>query len=157
MSAVNDNIATGTGTSTAQIQADITSAITLMMRLEAENGKPFHQMPSQFVIVAPPNIMGNMNEALFAAVISQTSNVRNRGVNIEPIYTAHLTDTNDWYLLHTGGALRPLIFQLREPVSLESDTSGSHAFSYDQYRYKISGRYVVGYGHYANAVKVTNT
>lgn len=156
--ATQSNIVTGTGTTTAQIQADITSAIVRMLGFKAENNEPFHEEPQQFKIVAPPALLGNMNEAVFASIISNTSNVRNRGISLEPIFTSRLSDANDWYLLHVGGSVRPLIMQDREPVTLEESTTGSEAaFQREQWEYKVRGRYAVGYGHWANAVKVANT
>ena len=158
MSATQDNLLAGTGTTTAQIQADITSSIAAMMRFVAENGEPFHEAPQEFVIVAPPNVMGNMNEAIFAGIVSNTSNVRNAGLSITPLYTSRLTDVNDWYLLRVDTPLRPLIFQVREPVTLEpEDVMSTGPFEREQYRYKVRGRYNVGYGHWANAVKVVNS
>lgn len=157
-SAAQDNLLAGTGTTTAQIQADITSTIAAMMRFVAENGEPFHEAPQRFVIVAPPDIMGNMNEALYASIVSNTSNVRNQGLSITPLYTSRLTDTNDWYMLRVDTPLRPLIYQVREPITLEpEDAMSTGPFEREQYRYKVRGRYAVGYGHWANAAKVVNS
>jgi phage major head subunit gpT-like protein len=157
MSAVQDNLLGGTGTTTAQLQADVTSAIAAMAKFEAENGKPYHNMLREFTIVCPWDILGNVNEAVYAKMISNTDNVKYRGMTIDVLPSAHLTDANDWYLLHTGGALRPLIFQLREAVSLLSDTQGSHTIEYMEHRFSLSGRYVAGYGHWASAVKMVNS
>jgi phage major head subunit gpT-like protein len=156
--AAQDNLLAGTGTTTAQIQADIVSALVALMGFLAENGEMFHDMPSRFVLVCHPARLAQVNEALYAQLISNTSNVQLRGFTIDPLYTPRLSDTNDWYLLHVGSALRPLILQDREAVTLETADNASEAyFAREQIEYKLRGRYAVGYGHWANAVKVVNT
>ncbi len=152
-----DNLLAGTGTTTAQLQTDITAAIAAMAGFTAENGMPYHNMMREFVIVCPWAILGTMNEAVYAKTISNTDNVKFRGMTIDVLPSAHLSDANDWYLLHVGSALRPLIFQLREPVSLESDTTGSHVIDFKEHRFSLSGRYNTGYGHWASATKTVNT
>lgn len=155
-----DNLLAGTGTSTAQISTDFNTAISTMLGFIAENGEPFHASgTSRFAVVAPPALMKPMKEALGASIISNTSNVQFDGLSVDVIFEPRLaaTDANDWYLLHVGGGLRPLIFQDREPLTLEDTRDGDAAVLQEQYIFKARARYNVGYGFWQDACKVVNS
>lgn len=153
-----DNLLAGTGTTTAQIGTDINTAMATMLSFLAENGEPFHANGmGQLTVISPPSMMKTMQEALGSGIISNTSNVQFEGVNIKVIFEPRLADANDWYLLHTGGGLRPLIFQDREPLTLEDTREGDAAVLREQYIFKARARYNVGYGFWQDAVKVVNS
>jgi len=155
-----DNLLAGTGTSTSQIAADFNTAISTMLGFIAENGEPFHASgASKFAVVAPPALMKPMKEALGASIISNTSNVQFDGLSVDVIFEPRLasTDSNDWYLLHTGGGLKPLIFQDREPLTLEDTRDGDAAVLSEQYIFKVRARYNVGYGFWQDACKIVNS
>lgn len=153
-----DNLLAGSGTTTANFQTDITQGIAAMLGFLKENGKPFHANPRMFQVVAPPAIMGSMEEAIGAAIVSNTSNVRNARFVIDTIYSAEIgaDDANDWYLLHTGGSVRPLVMTDREPASLVMDDTTTLAID-RKMRWSLAGRWKEGYGHHGNAVKIVNT
>ncbi|MEK0431097.1 MAG: hypothetical protein RL139_901 [Gemmatimonadota bacterium] len=153
-----DNLLAGTGTSVAQIGADLSAAIAAMKNFVDEEGKPFHSSLGGLVIVAPPGIETNMRTVLNAGIISQTTNVQQGQATL--VVSPYLSDVNDWYLLHTGGALRPLIFQSRTPVefeSLDQPESNESAFMRDIYYFGTRARYVGAYGFWQDAIKTTNS
>lgn len=160
-SGTGDNLIDGTGGSVAQIQADVTSAVAAMMAIKGTNGEYRLSNPTQFVIAAPVGLMGNMETALNAAIVSQTSNVQNARFSIKAFYDARLTatDANDWYLLHTGGALKPLLYQELDAPSLETQESpdSDSVFGQEVYSYKARYDAAFGYGHFGDAVKVVNS
>jgi len=159
LAAAQDNLLAGTGTTTAQIQTDITSAIVAHMGFVRENGKKFHGSIRQLVVVAPPGVFGTMEEAIKSTLISNTSNVRFNAFTIDTLYAPELsvtgssTDANDWYLLNVGTALRPLIWQEREAVGLTRIDDEENG----QIKFIIKGRHVEGYGHWAGATKTVNS
>lgn len=157
-SAAGDNIIAGTGTTTAQVSADINSALAQMMGFKATNDEPFHEDIVSAVLVCHPTIRQPVMEALNATIISNTSNVGFTGVDIKPLFTARLSDTNDWYLLNTSSPVRPLLLQDRVPVSFEAlEGQSDSAFLREHYLYQVRRRAVVGYSFWQHAVKVTNT
>lgn len=155
--AAGDNIISGTGTSTAQVSTDLASAIERMMSFVSENGEPFHDGDlTRLAIVCGPALRKPLMEALGATIISNTSNVQVDGVETRLMVSGRLTGS-DWYLFHTGGADKPLIFQDRVAVTLEAQEAGSEpSLVREQYRYKVRGRHVAGYAHWQNAVKIDN-
>jgi phage major head subunit gpT-like protein len=158
-SGVQDNLAGGSGTTTAQVQADINSVLATMMNFLAENGEPFQEGPSKFIIAAPPALRKPILEALNISEYPDRTQAQLGGMSIEPLFLPRLTatDANDWYFLHVGGSEKPLIFQDREPVTFESTEEGSGgSIMREQYYYKVRARYNVGYGPWQHAIKVVN-
>lgn len=155
---VQDNLLAGTGTTTAQVSADIQSAIVSLMSSLSENGEPLNDFPTEFTLIAPPALMRSVNEALFATIVSNTSNVGFNGFKITPLFSPRLSDANDWYLLDTSpGASRSLIFQEREGVQFEELGEGTPNYVIqEEYIFKVRWRGAVGYGHWGHAVKVVN-
>ena len=152
-----DNLLAGSGTSNAQVQTDITTGIATIMGFTGENGEPMVENPTQWALVAPPELMGVVKEALKSQEISNTTNVRFAGMSFDIILDARLTDATDWYLLYTGGGTKPLIFQDRTPLefsSQEQDSDGG--FRREQYLYKVRARYNGGYSLWQYAVKFVN-
>jgi len=155
-----DNLLGGSGTTTANFQTDLTTGVSTIMTFLGENGEPVVENPSSFAVVAPPNVMGTLREALGSQEISNTTNVRFQGMSFDIILDPRLssTDTNDWYLLYTGGGVKPLIFQDRSPLeftALERDSDGG--FTKEQYKYKVRARYVGGYSFWQYACKFVNS
>jgi len=155
-SGTQSNLVSQTGTTTAAVATDINTAISQMIALKAENGEPFHDMPTQFVIMAGPALRKPVREAVNAAIISQTSNVQLQGDSIELIFSARLTG-NTWYLLNTDGPVRPLLFQDREPLeftALEAANDSDSTFRREVYSYKVRQRCRAGYSFWQKAMKV---
>lgn len=154
-----DNLLAGNGiASAANVQTDLGAVITTLAGLKGENGEPFNEDIDQIHVVAPWAAQGVMEEAIHAAVLNNTSNVRFARQTIVPHYVNRLTDTNDWYAFVTdGNAGRPIIYQELDPISFEVLAEGS-----DQWVNKEVGTAKVrwdgkfGWGHFANAVKVVN-
>jgi len=157
-----DNLLGGSGTSTANAMTDINTAIRTMAEFIGENSEPFHSTMSQFLVLAPFTMRKPLLEALQAEYVSQTNNVQVDGLSFTVHFDARLNigssaDANDWYMFHTGSGLKPLIFQEREPLTLERDETSGHAFETEQYRYKVRARYSCGFGFWQDAVKFVNS
>lgn len=155
--ATQDNLLAGTGTTTAQVQTDLTTGIATIMGFTGENGEPVVENPTRWAVVAPPELLGAMQEALKARDVVDTTNVRFAGMTFDVIFDPRLSDADDWYLLYTGGGIKPLIFQDRSPLeftALEKDSDSG--FRREQYLYKVRARYVGGYALWQYAVKMVN-
>lgn len=155
------NLLTGTGTSVAQIQADIGSAMAALLGFLGENGEPVNEGFTNVFIMYPVAVMFAFQEALQAAIISSTSNVRFEQFTFDQIPNARLdaTSANDWYLGIQDVGIRGLVYQDREPVSFEAQDGNESdaAFTREEYRYKTRMRGRAGYGRWQKIVKVDNT
>lgn len=158
--ATQSNIVTGTGTSTAQVAADLNTAMAQQLNFVDEANEPFHEEVRSYALVAPPALMKALKEAIKAQVIAQTSNVQFDEVTFDFIFTSRLTtdSADDYYLLNTTQPdNRALIFQQRDALELTSLQQESETgFKREQYLYKARARHAVGYALWQNAIKVDN-
>ena len=152
-----DNLEGGSGTTTSAIAADLATAKKTMLRFQDEAGEPFHaDSPSQFTVVAPPELEKNMREVLGASMISNTSNMQVGAANL--IISTRLSDVDNWYFLRTDNLARGLLFQQRSPIefsALESNTESS--FLREVFYYGVRARYAVSYAFPQSAVKMVNS
>lgn len=148
-----DNLLGGTGTSAAQIQTDLSTAIAAMRNFKDEAVEPFTDSVDDLLVVAPPALEANFRTALFASIISQTTNVHVGRADLW--ITSRLADTDDWYLLNIGNEIKPLLFQERADLSFESDDSND--FMNKLLLYGISARYAASYLLWQYAVKTVNS
>lgn len=159
--ATQDNLLAGTGATVAALKADLISAIAVLMRWKAENDEPLTGSRSMFEMHIPVDLFGAANEAVYAAVIAQTSNEAFRGLRINVVANPRLTDVNDWYLLDVGpegGPTKPLIYQEARPVNTEMLGPGSdHWVKHEEALIKCSWRGEAGYNHPGLAAKVVNS
>lgn len=158
-SGTQDNLLAGTGTTTAQIQADLASAVSALKNFENTAGEPFHGDGfSSLVVVCPPALEFNMREALGATIISNTTNV-NAGIAdliVSPRLTA--TDANDWYLFVTDPGRKPLIYQRNQEIEVDVTAEGSEMWkNLRQAQFGASMSAAAGYGFWQSAIKTTNT
>lgn len=158
-SGTQDNLAAGTGITTAAFADDLNTNLATMAGFKAENGEPFHEEITKFTIVFPPSLRKSVREAIHAGIVANTSNVGFQDAEFDLIMESRLSDTNDWYLLHTGGPLLPIVFQDRDPLTysaLEDDRT-EEGFIREHNLYKARARYNVGYGNWQHAIKVVNS
>lgn len=153
-----DNLLAGSGSSTANVQTDLNGAIQAMAGYLAENGEPVNEDGfGRLLLMAPFGLRRSVLEALNASIISNTSNVGFSDQTIIPYFSARLSDADDWYLLHLDGPVKPIIYQERVPLSTEELGEGSDQWVKNELAtFAVRWRGVVGYGHWAHAVKVVN-
>lgn len=152
-----DNLLGGTGTTVAQIQADIQTAITAMMKFTNDAGEVLNIVPD--TIVCPVAVSYNMMRAVMSAADPAVS----AGVDtFNPLYNrfrvipdARLDgdDANDWYIFATGYAVRPFIVQNRESAQTEFERVPNTR----DYVYRAWMRGNAGYGFPHMAAKVVNS
>jgi phage major head subunit gpT-like protein len=152
----NDNLLSGTGTTLAQIKADIQTSRTAMMRFKSDTGRVMGLMMD--TILCPPELEATMLEAVNAATIQDSDNtltfnaVSRFSLNVVPM--PELADTGDWYGFATSAPLRPFFFQDRAGVRTVLDDTEVDRNRKLYYSAEMRGN--AGYGFYQMAVKVTN-
>jgi phage major head subunit gpT-like protein len=67
----------------------------------------------------------------------------------------HLTDQSKWYLLKTDTAVRPFIFQDREPVEFGAlMENADEGFKREKFLFGVRARYRMAYGYWQNAIRM---
>lgn len=160
-----DNLAAGSGTTAADIEADLAAIRTSMMQFEDDKGEPMELSPN--VLIIPPGlslefakVLGPVREVggtatqLGAVPPSQGNRWQAGGYTVYEL--ARLTDANNWYALHTGEELNPFVFSwVTMPQILNTPSmNDSSVINSDVLQYAVRGYYTVGISlpHYAISV-----
>jgi len=150
---------TGTGTDVSNFQADIASALTLLYTVRNEGNRPMNRYCRQLFILCPVALEPNMRTAVYAQMVSQTSNVGfspSIEVIAEPLLDAD--DANDWYIGTLDGGRRGLGWQDREGVMAEEVGEGSETWvNLRQVEYAVTRRGAPMYVYPQRLVLVANT
>jgi len=155
----NDNLLSGSGTTVANIQTDISDARSTMMKFTSDSGRVMGLIGDTLVV--PPELESNFLEATRAATVG--SNATSDSIGYNPIASygmtvipmPELSDSNDWYMFATNAPLRPFIFQQRSGVRTVLDDTEVDRNRKLYYSAEMRGN--AGYGFYQMAIKVTNT
>jgi phage major head subunit gpT-like protein len=153
---VNDNLLAGTGVTLAQLEADLNAALVAMAKFVDDQGKVMNVKGD--MIVCPKSLENKFNRL----VNSQTDPTASAQGTFNPysgkftvIGDARLdgTDANDWYLLATGGQVRPFVFSMRKSAeSMFEKKNGTKTWVAS-----ANYRGNAGYGLPQLAVKTVNT
>lgn len=156
-SGVQSNLLSGRGETTANVQADVVDVLEYLATVRAENDEPYNEGLGKVCFTAPWNMRQAFSEALGATIVNNTSNVVFNDVDLEVLYSARLTDPNDWYADHVGGGHRPHIFQQLDPITFETLGEGSDDYvKKEVLTFKVRWDGAMGWGHFANTCKVVN-
>ncbi len=140
----------------AELKTAIKSSIATLLGMKDDQGEPMNQGATGLTLVVPPATFLDTLEAISASIVANTSNVLQGAARV--LAFPRITAPSVLYLLKTDVAVRPFIFQDREPIefgSLEQDSETG--FLREQYLYGVRARYRVTYGYFQRAVKVTFT
>lgn len=160
MSGTLSNLVSGTGTSLAQIGADLDSAIVRMGSFKDDVGAPFNEdvMDSDLMIVAPMALKPAMEKLFTSEYDAAGATNTYRGRVGKRVYSTRFTDANDWYLLNVGQAMKPVIMQDRQAPRFGSlEGNSDRGFMSKRYVYGVDYRVGFGYGLWQLAIKITNT
>lgn len=150
--APNDNLLAGTGTTSAQIKTDITSARTAMMKFTSDQGKVMGLMMD--TILCPPELEATFLE-LTTSVQGEATTKPEAAWIKNVIVCPELSDTNDWYGIASDMPLKPFIFQTRKGIKQVVD--GKQRDDTRKIKYSAEMRGNAGYGFYQMAVKTVNS
>lgn len=141
--------------------AAYSAAVAALAILKDDQGEYINRSPGGYVVVCHPAKLGTFQRAFGASFLPQL------GGGVPPVggtpRVIALPDLNAlgaqyWYLLRTDGAVRPFIFQDREPVEFTSQAEGSsEEFLREKYLYGVRGRYRITYGMWQHAYFCTMT
>lgn len=153
---VNDNLLAGSGTTLAQVKADIQTARATMMKFVSDTGRVLGLKMD--TIVCPPELEATMLEAVRSTSIVTSG----QGVNYNPvsgwiknvIALPELSDTNDWYGMATAYPVRPFVFQTRQAIRTQLDDTEVKRNQRLVFQADMRGN--AGYGLPQMAVKVVN-
>lgn len=155
-----DNLLAGTGTTLAQFQTDLGSAIAALKGFKRPSGEPFYNQIDSLLITVPPALEEVAHQAVNSKLISNSDNQFPNRFRWDVITESRLTDANDWYLSVQDGMHFPVLFVQHEEGYLDFNANERHdsqeflrmrAYSYAWY-----ARYVAMPGHWQSAVKTTN-
>jgi phage major head subunit gpT-like protein len=157
VSGAQSNLLTGTGTTAAQVRADLFTAKAALRKYKDDKGEPFILAMDnvQVIAVIPPDlerVFDELNNPAPGSTVPKTPVL----YEVDP----YLSDVNDWYLDYVGSPIRPFIKQNRKAVNfvaLDDPNSSENVFMRQKLYYGVEGRYEVGYGLYQMTVKTTNT
>ena len=137
---------------TAEFKTALQAAIAQMLGFKNDEGEPANLAASGLVCLVPPTMLFNAMEAANAAIIANTSNVLSGIARIVPF--PWLTTASAWYLLKTDTAVRPFIFQDREPLEFGSLTEDSEeGFKREKFLFGVRARYRLTYGYWQYAIR----
>lgn len=160
-----DNLAAGSGTTAADLEADLASVRATMMYFEDDKGEPMELAPN--VLVIPPGlslefakVLGPVRspggDATTMGAVPPSQGNRWQAGGYLVVELARLTDTDNWYALHVGEELNPMLFSwVTMPAILNTpSTNDASAIHSDVLEYAVRGYYSVGVSlpHYAVSV-----
>ena len=149
-----NNIVTGTGTTLAQITADLTSARAAMKGFKDRNNKPFNK-ESAFTVICPPQLEDVFLRLQTADLItlsgSTQSNIFKGTFNFVTNVYQDITN-NDWFLFNNKAAFKPFIYQKRRAPIFEMNDDHKRKFV----EYFSTARMAAGPGNPTAIVKIDN-
>jgi phage major head subunit gpT-like protein len=142
----------------AEFKTAFTAARVAMLKFVNDQGKllnrPITTGLKNLLVVVNPDFEQIAKDALLATL----SGGGNSNIVIdvpEIISSAYLTDTSKMYLFNLDGALKPFVFQAREPLSRQ--TKGLDDNETKDVKFMTEARYNLGYLAWWKAVLTTFT
>jgi phage major head subunit gpT-like protein len=141
---------------TAEFRTALTQAIARLLSLIDDQAQPINMGADGLVAIVPGGMYVTALEAVNATIVASTTNVLQGAARV--IAFPRLTDASKWYLLKVNVAVRPFIFQDREPIeftALERDSDAG--FMREVYSYGVRAKYAVTYGYWQHALSLDFT
>ena len=149
--------ATSTVPTAAEFRGAFHAARAGMLKFKNDQGKLLNRPVStgltNLLCVVNPDFEVIAKEALTAQILSNNSNVVVDAPRI--VSSAYLTDSSKMYLFNLDGALKPFVFQAREPISRQM--KGLDDIETKDVKFMTESRYNVGYLAWWKAVLTTFT
>jgi len=158
-SGTQSNLLTGTGTTLAQIEADLNSAEAALQGFKDDIGEPINEGDMQLAVICPPALKASFVKLNTAEFISNgNTNVWKGKISII-LSSGRLTDSaTDYYVANVAAGIKPFIHQIRKAVTFNSQKEESESgFMRKKFAYGIDSREAFGYGLWQKMVKVNNT
>lgn len=150
--------ATGTVPTAAEFKAAYHQARTAMLKYKNDQGRFLNRHlftgMSGLMIIVPPDLELVAYEGLTSVLLGGG----NTNVVIDQptiLVSPYLTDATKFYLVNTGGILRPFVFQQREPLTRQM--KGLDDLETKDVKFMTEARYNAGYLAWWTAVLTTFT
>lgn len=138
---------------TEEFRKSLRAAIGAIMNYKDDQGDPMSTTATGFACIVPPNMYISALEAVSATMVGSTNNALQGAARVIPF--PWLTSGTKWYLFKIDGAIRPVIFQDREPVEFTALTENSdEGFRREKFLYGVRARYRMTYGYWQFAVRM---
>ena len=159
------NIVTnGTGTTVAQLIADLTTAMTRMNGFTYNQGgttlgkkRKLNKTMNKLLVVCPDELWGKFDQARAQSKLAtgEDNPVKGRF----SLVSRPRADANDWDLVNlSDSTFRPFLFQKEKEVELDTPTlQDENARERKVFTWGAYGRYAVAYGAWWTIVRVQNT
>lgn len=153
----------GGGTPTAPtartMQDAVLAGIARMLGFKDDQGEPMNEAAKNFLVMAPPSLMGPVMAALGATVIDagQTNViVAQKEFTITPVINPRLSSWTDKFaIFRADGDVKPFIRQYEEDVTVSAQAEGSpEEFNNNRHLYGVKKIANVGYGYWQHACLV---
>lgn len=149
--------ATGTTPTETEFRTAFHAARQAMLTFKRDNGKYFHRPTlgamNDLILLVPPQHEEIAVGALTKALINNgETNIVLSAPKI--VATPHLS-ADKFYLLKTGGSLKPFIFQARQPIARQMKGMDDREFK--DVKFMADARYACGYLAWWNATLTTWT
>ena len=151
--------ASGTTPTAAEFKASYHQARSAMLQFKNDQGRylnrhMFNGLNKNFIVVVPPELELVAYEGLTAKLLGggDTNTVIDQPTIIVSPY---LTSAVEWFLLNTGGVLKPFVFQQREPLSRQ--IKGMDDAETKDAKFMTEARYNAGYLAWWTGVLTTFT
>ena len=120
-----------------------------MASIRNERGTALNIKPC--LLVVPPSLEAEGRKILTAELIDGTTNPWKGSAEL--LVDANVVNDehpDNWFLLDTSKAIKPVIFQLRKNTKFVSlvNENDTNVFSKNQYLYGADGRYNTGYSYW---------
>jgi phage major head subunit gpT-like protein len=160
LSGIQTNIQTGTGTTLAQLKADIEKAEADMRCFKDDVGEPFNEGEIKIGIVCHPTLVSKFRELNTLVQINNSSNGMKGRISVIAD-SCRLGDTsaakNSWYFSNVNEGLKPFIRQVRQTPEFGAlEGESDNGFMRKQYHYGVDSREVFGYGLWQKMIIVNN-
>ena len=139
---------------TAETRTALAAAISQLLSLKDDQGEPYSNDATGLVCITPPATYLTFLETLSATIVASTSNVLANAARV--IGFSRLSTASVFYLMKCNVAIRPLIFQDREPIEFRTLREDSETgFMREKFLAGVRARYAITFGEWARALKVT--
>lgn len=144
--------------SVEEMQLAITTAVQQMVGFVDDQGEPFNEDASGFLVLAPVSMMKVVKQAVATPVqidASQTAMTAfKQDMMIEAAVSPRLSSWSDKFVVfRTDSEIKPFIRQNETDVEMKAVAEGSELeFNEDKHRYGVTARRNVGYGLWQHAV-----
>ena len=146
--------------SAEEMQQCILRAIAAILGFKDDQGEPFNEDASEFLVMVPTSLWIPAKAAVSMKLVGygESSQVDVSGFDIKVAANARLTWTSQFAVFRTDADVKPLIRQEEEPLSIDAIAEGSELeFNEKKHHYGVSASRNVGYGYWQEACLVTMT